>query len=389
MPVLKSDRLPKYRHHRASGQAVVTLSGVDHYLGPHGTKASKREYDRVTAEWLANGRRLLEATDDITIVEMLVAFRRFAVGHYRKNGKPTRSLGNIDDAIRPLKLLYGRECVSDFGPLKLLALQSVLAKELSRRTVNDRVDAIKRMFRWAVSRELAPPSIAHALDTVRGLQRGRTEAAEPQPIKPVPDATIEATLPHLPTVVADMVRLQRLTGCRPGEVCALRPCDIERAGDVWTYRPESHKTEHHGRERVIYIGPRAQDILRHYLLRDTDAYCFCPRDSEKQRKAKMREARKTPVQPSQVDRRKRRPRRIPRECYDKCSYYRAIIRACERAGVEPWGPNRLRHTAATEIRKRFGLEAAQVILGHSRADVTQIYAARDEARGLEVVRQIG
>ena len=67
--------------------------------------------------------------------------------------------------------------------------------------------------------------------------------------------------PTCPPVVADMVRFQRLTGCRPGEVCQIRPCDVDRSGEVWEYRPESHKTEHHGLERIIYIGPKAQDVL--------------------------------------------------------------------------------------------------------------------------------
>ena len=54
-----------------------------------------------------------------------------------------------------------------------------------------------------------------------------------------------------------------------------------------------------------------------------------------------------------------------------------------------WHPNQLRHTAATIIRRDYGLEAAQVILGHSKADVTQIYAERDAAKAIEVVRKIG
>jgi integrase len=49
----------------------------------------------------------------------------------------------------------------------------------------------------------------------------------------------------------------------------------------------------------------------------------------------------------------------------------------------------LRHTAATEIQSKFGLEAAQVVLGHSTADVTQIYAERDLAKAMEVAQQIG
>ena len=46
MPRTAGPSIPKYRRRRASGQAVVTLGGKDHYLGPHGSKASQREYDR-------------------------------------------------------------------------------------------------------------------------------------------------------------------------------------------------------------------------------------------------------------------------------------------------------------------------------------------------------
>lgn len=51
MPSLTKS-LPKYRWRWASGQAVVTIAGVDHYLGPHQSATSRREYDRLVAEWL-------------------------------------------------------------------------------------------------------------------------------------------------------------------------------------------------------------------------------------------------------------------------------------------------------------------------------------------------
>jgi hypothetical protein len=62
----------KYRHHKASGQAVVTLTGIDHYLGPWRSQVSKIEYDRLTGEWLAAGRRVLQSLDEqqsLTIAE--------------------------------------------------------------------------------------------------------------------------------------------------------------------------------------------------------------------------------------------------------------------------------------------------------------------------------
>jgi hypothetical protein len=55
MPMLTSERLPKYRRH-TFGLAVCTLNGVDHYLGPHGTTTSRAAYDALTFTWLANGR---------------------------------------------------------------------------------------------------------------------------------------------------------------------------------------------------------------------------------------------------------------------------------------------------------------------------------------------
>ena len=271
--------VPKYQKHRASGQAVVCIAGRDHYLGPYGTKASRLEYDRLITEWLAAGRPTASdiASHDLTISEICHRYWQFAKQHYRKNGKGTSEQDNIRYALRPLRQLYGRTSVKDFGPLGLKALQSKMIEEgLSRGVINSRIGKVKRMFRWAVSEELAPASLVHSLDTVMGLQKGRTKARESDPIEPVDDQTVDQTLPYLPSTVADMVRLQRLTGARPQDVCNLRPCDLDRSGDVWLYCPEHHKTEHHRKTRVVCIGPRAQEILLPYLLRDAEAYCFSP-----------------------------------------------------------------------------------------------------------------
>ena len=402
-------RLPKYRKHKASGQAIVTLNGVDFYLGPHGSAASRHEYDRLIAEWLAAGRRVPSAEElgSTTIVEMLARYWPFAETHYRdKNGRPSKELDNIRYAIRPLKRLYGPTLVRDFGPLALKALQQRMMDDgLCRPVINSRIGKIKRVFRWAVSEQLCPPDVLKGLESVAGLQQGRTAAREPDPVEPVSDATIDATVKHLPEVVRDMVRFQRLAGCRPGEVCSLRPCDVDRSEAIWVYRPVEHKTRHRGRERIIFIGPKAQKILRPYLLRDAQAICFSPADSERRRKRSMREKRQTKVQPSQRDRRKSQPEVEPGEKYDKTSYARAIKRACDLAfppakelnederktwqKKHRWSPNQVRHTAATEIRRRFGLEAAQVVLGHSRADVTQVYAERDGSLAAKIMGEVG
>jgi len=260
MPKLNGT-LPKYRKHRASGQAVVTLNRRDHYLGPHGTQASKHEYDRLIAEYLSSGRSETFGAPqhDLTVVEVAIEYAHYAKGYY--GTAKTSEYHRILRAMRPVKRLYGRTPAAEFGPLQFKAIRlSLIDEGLSRTYVNEVMRRIVAMFKWAASEGRIPPTVPATLALIPGLRRGKTEARETAPILPVDDAVVDATLPHLPDVVADMVRLQRLTGARPAEVCILRPCDVDRSGDVWIFRPSKHKTEHHGRSRTILIGPKAQAV---------------------------------------------------------------------------------------------------------------------------------
>jgi integrase len=389
-----SKRQPKYRLHKASGKAIVEIRGYRHYLGKYDSPESHRKYDQIIAEWRQNPlmpqRRQWE--NGITIVEILVDYLHFADAYYRKDGNPTGEIGCIKSSLRYLKNIYGQLPAQQFTPVFLKAVrQQMVDCGLSRGTVNKHVHRILRFFKWAVSENLLPVTVYEALRTVSGLRRGRTAAAEPEPIKPVTDGAMWAAHKHLPAVVGDMVLFQRYTGCRPEEACILRPCDIMRDGKIWEYRPHSHKTEHYGHERIIFIGPMAQHILLKYLARDENDYCFQPRESEAKRRAAQNVSRVVPFHYGNRpgSNRRRRPRRTAGDRYTVASYRRAIHRACDKAKVDRWSPNRLRHAAATEIRKRFGLEAAQVALGHTSADVTQVYAERDYALAARVAKEVG
>jgi integrase len=118
-----------------------------------------------------------------------------------------------------------------------------------------------------------------------------------------------------------------------------------------------------------------------------------------------------------------RPRKVPGERYDLGSYRRAIASACRRAFPPPsplarengettadhigrltdaqraelsawnrrhsWHTHQLRHTAATAIRRRFGFEAAQHVLGHATLSVTEICAERNAEAARAVAAAIG
>ena len=124
---------------------------------------------------------------------------------------------------------------------------------------------LKSMFKWAVENEYIPVEVHQALATVRGLQKGRSEAKESESVKPVADAFVNAVEPHVTRPIWGLVQIQVFTGMRPGEALAMRGRDLNMSGTVWEYTPESHKTEHHGRHRIIFIGPRGQIVLRERL----------------------------------------------------------------------------------------------------------------------------
>ena len=248
-------RIPTYRKHKGSGQAVVTLAGKDHYLGKFGTESSRREYNRLIAEWLSGGH--VAGGDNLTITELIALFWRHVKSYYRKNGKPTAEVDGFRTVLRLVRELYGDLTAREFSPLKLKAVRTEMLD--------------KGWCRTHINAQFSPKES----EQLRRL-----------------DASRKRTTP-------------RSCGNRPGS------------------------------------------------------------------------------------NRKKRPKRKAGVGYTTASYRRAVARACEKAEVQPWTPGRLRHTAGTRIRREYGLEAAQLILGHSRADVTQVYAERDIKKALRIAAEIG
>lgn len=437
----KSNRVPKYRLHKSDGRAVVTLNGQDVFLGKYGTPESQTRYSRLIAEWVAAGRRLPHQEEDLTVLELIDAYWVHAEQTYRKpDGSPAGELVNIRLAMRPLKELYADVPVKAFGPRALRAVQQKMVESgWVRTSINRQTSRLKSMFKWAVSQELIPGGIYHALLAVDGLRRGRSEAKEANPVKPVPEHLINGVLPLVATQVKAMIEFQLLTGARPTETCIMRTCDIDTNSKVWVYRPAEHKTQHHGHAREIRLGPKAQRIIAPFLKPDLQAYIFSPADAEAQRHALMRQEHPGPRTPSRVERSqqaaRRKRQRPPGDRYDKDSYCRAIQRACDEASPLPedlarirvpargrktealrwetdkewkdrlgkenwaaacqwikehrWHPHQLRHNAATNLRRLYGLEAARLVLGHHSAAVTEIYAEMDAAKAEQIMAEVG
>jgi integrase len=427
--------IPSYLPHTQTGRARAVWTDqtgrrrFQMLPGSYDSPESRTAFAALLLEQQSAPHRVNEnAGDRLTLAELLLAYFEHADRHYRDpDGIATSEIYEVKIVIRSLRELYASTPVAAFGPLCVKAARQKWVNEgRSRTECNRRVSLIKRILKWAVSEELAPPSVYQAVASVSGLQKGRTTARETAPIGPVDDAVVEATIPFLNRHVRGLVELQRLTGCRPGEACVLKRRDIDTGGIVWLFRPPRHKNAYRGQSRTIQLGPKAQELVRGFFTPSLDDYLFSPTRANEERRAEQAADRKSKRTPSQVARdvaRRKCPQVVYAAKYNRSSYGLAIDRACDQASPLPpnlakrkgesrsswwnrltveeraavtawrkahrWHPNQLRHTFATQVRKKHGLEAAQVLLGHTRADVTQVYAERNEELASQYAAKIG
>ena len=397
----KNGEAPQIRFHAHSGQARVRINGQVVYLGRYGSPEANAAYHRLLAEWHANGGNVVApeavptprrrrpaagpsvtastpAPAGLTVAEVCVLWMADCEKRYtRKDGTQSSTVHECRMIVRALEA-DGMIPAAAFKAKALIAVQRrLVADGRPRTTVNRIVKGIRRLFRWATVNEYVPDGLVHALEAVEPLRPGQTEAAELEPVTDVPDETVDRTLATMPPVLRDLVRFIRLVGCRPGEACGIRPCDVRTTGPVWRWTLPKHKNTWRGHDRVVPIGPKAQAVLRPYLKRRPDQFCFSPRESERERlrflglkEVKARLA-------------------MCKDHYSVSSVRCAIKRALKRAQAADWTTMQLRHTAATEAREAFGLDAAQARLGHKSANITQVYAGVSQKHAERVAVALG
>jgi integrase len=376
-------KLPTYTLHKATGQARIKFKGKCIYLGKFGSPESHQRY----AEFIAQLPRpeespiVIEALPGARLLvgEVTLRYFKHAQRYYVRGGVPTGEHVTIRSSLKPLTKRFGELPAAEFGPKKLkIVREDMINLGWSRRYVNKAVCIIRRCFTWAASEELVPGEVAMALKSVQGLQKDRTAAREKEPIGPVSDEEVDAVLPHVSPVVADVVRTMRLTGMRPGEVLVMKAEEIDRSDpSCWVYRPGHHKTAHKGAHRAVFLGAKAQEIILPRILKAEPRSALFPISRAHLRTAVARGCRRAFPHPT-----------LSKLC--PVSLTAAQTRELKTWNkAHSWHPNQLRHTVATEVRARYGLEAAQVLLGHTRADVTQTYAERDMRQAADIARKIG
>jgi integrase len=409
--------LPRPTVHKRSGSARLRIGGKEYWLGPAGTREADDLYRRHLTAWVASGCTSADlppevvptvqappassptptppaAPADTEAAVMTVGgltLRYVAAVKGSKTPEQLRGCSKWWNARVVANALETRRAVplDRFGPKMLKDVQAELATRprnqkrdgepvpRTRYMVNRTVKEIVAMFAWAVGEELVPPDRLVALRCVKSLRAGESPARESEPVAPVTDAEIEAILPHLPSVVADLVRFARLTAVRPSEACGLRLADVENADDLpaprWTLK--RHKTAHKGKTREIAIGPRAWRIVERWAAGKaaTDPV-FATGDLGRVRVSGTI---------------KKRKRRTKRTAFTADDIRKDIAAACRAAGVPAWTTYQLRHAGITEARRTCGLDGAQALAGHASAKMTEHYSRLTFADAARVALKIG
>ena len=372
----KTTRVPKLCRH-PSGQACVYHRRKAVYLGKYGTAAAQEKYRLFLANWsqgtLDDQPPVLGPVESVypTVDVCLERFWAWSEQRYRHpDGSSTLEAENFRHSLKPLRKLFWDLPIDQIGPRRIREVRDTMVRaKLARNTINRRVGRIRQFLKWCVGHELCPPSVLEAARAVEPLRSGMGGRETLGRKRPVAWATVEATLPHLSPLLQSFVRVLWHTGCRVGELRELTPAEIDLSGDVWQARLKRHKNSWRSQERVIYMGPDAQAAIQPWLETcKPDRPIFCPRLATERTAVKKGE-------------------RSPGKNYRRQSLTRAIIRACQTAGIEPWKLGQIRHAFATRIREEFGIETAQILLGHARLEMTNHYSCEAIAPAIEAVRK--
>lgn len=378
-------RGPRLRLHKATGKGRVILSGQHFYTrADFDTPEAHEEYIELLKRWHASGQKPLrevvlpaEILHPVTVRDLAAAYEAHIDEKriYRKSGEETSQRGMLRAALAEIVESAGSVPLRQFSrPHLIRHRDSLQGKDgLTLQGVNRKIGMLRRVVRWGAERGMVPDQSLFAIEAIRPLL-----APPPKRRECVPEEHLDAILAKLSPTLQAMVRLQRLTGMRPGEVCAMRwrdidqcPAEIEPELKLWRYTVAAPKAEHHGTETIYLLNKDCQQILRGFL-RTPAAFVFAPKDTVRQRWPGGAEGLLG----------------VAGDRYTAASYRQAIERACIAAKVPRFTPHQIRHAFITEVANdpALGLAAASEAANHRSQQTTLNYVHRDRRLAIRVAQ---
>lgn len=352
-------RIPQYSVHNVRNIAYVNWQSARHYLPGKAHSVESKEAYKAFLRDNVFGPTQVKPGRRISITELILLYQEFASNYYEDQGHQSHYNAMITVALK-LEHLYHNVTAADFGPKMLKEFRSTLVEDgNSRDYVNDQINRVRKIFKWAVSEELIPVETYQALATVSGLKRGQEGVKDTAKRQPAAWDDVEAIAKVLHEPVSTMVYFQWHTGQRSMAIVQAHADQFKQDADgMWIWEPR-HKTEYLGKTVRIPLGPKAAKLVGARL--EEGGLLF--------------------------------PTRLG-TTYKTWTYRQAILRAqeslyeaqCKQHEKEPqkhpkpklirWTPHQIRHAKGHHIRSKYGVEAAQALLGHDSLQATEIYSEK-------------
>lgn len=368
-------RIPKYRKHSTGNQGMGQWKKKRQlFNGKFNSPESRREYETWLQEVVLRDSpdRQVPRDGSATVARCMLLFLNHACDYYGAQ-RPSEYY-NFIPVAQDFAELHGSVPIGQIEPKHLKGFAEHLAKtpgrrgftkdgqakpwQRSRGYCNACLRRTRQMLKWLSEEGYCPASVYHGSLAVTGLKAGKTTAKETEQRTPVDMLDLARTLRRLSPTLQAMVRVQWLTGCRPGQVCAMRNDEIAKGSDgLWVWTPKRHKSAAKGKTLTIFLGPRCQEILGPFL--SDREYVFTPTGNS------------------------------AGAYYKASSYHHAVKKAAAKVGVKPWTPHQVRHARGTEVEDRYDVLAASATLGHAKLDTTKLYTSQAHARAKLVAREIG
>lgn len=383
----RSDEVPNYRHFKPRNLGFVEFNGSRTYFpGEFQSDESVAAYH----EWLRNEFLIAvlaksKQRTKLSIGQVALLYLAWAKEYYgtEKNSTYWHQRG----AIKPFSLEYHDTMADDFDALMLEEYRDRFAKQklkrddkltMAKTTVNDRLTRIKMMFRWAAkNRHISKESLTLLLEA-KPIQAGRQEVRVLPEREAITLEQLEAVACQAEPMVADMMRMQWLTCCRPSSLFRATPKQFKADADgMLIWRPR-HKNEWRGKKLQIPIGPKCEEIVRRYLERAPEAFLFRPVEMVTNRSKK-----------EQFDREFYRKKIGQAQSRADIALEKELKRALKPTENQVWTMYQIRHGRVTAEVDSHDLTVAKAVAGHSTVKSTEVYSHADLSIAKKAARERG
>lgn len=390
-------KVPSYRKHSTRDKAFVVRDKKRVYLpGKHGSPESLRAYRAIIKELsgtiafennVAMVKQIEAGQKSLTILDLMALFLNHAKEYYPSDGNCEYS--NLRCSVKLFDADHGDDLIINFTAQKFLAWQRKLAKQKLRRTyINSTLNRIKRVFRWGIVEGHVPEIVYAAISAVAPLKRGRSSAVEPTKRKPVSRQDFDDVRHEVKPIIAVMMEIQWITGVRSDSLVHATPAqftaddtpsDTAESGLV-LWRPK-HKTEYRGVDLVLPVGKKVQALFAPYIskCKSQEEYIFCPRREINNSRYNDKYTTKT-----YQDAIERAVKRINKRRHKARENGKSDVK-----DMLHWTPHQIRHARGHEVRNKFGIEAAQAVLGHESLSSAEIYSSKRLELARDIARKTG